>query len=79
MKEFDMNKISNKVRIALLEAKDGSEVVEILKGMGFSISEENAAKLFDEVHVATGELSDDELSGVAGGASGYWWKKYTVC
>ncbi len=50
----------------LKAAGDADAVVAIAKGVGFAISVEEIAKF-------QAELSDEQLDGVAGGASGAGW------
>ena len=50
-------------------AKSAEELLALAKENGIEISEEEAAKFFADLH-KEGELSDDELAGVAGGGCG---------
>ena len=47
-------------------AKSAEELLEMAKAEGIAMTEEQAAKYFAELHTE-GELSDDELTSVAGG------------
>ena len=50
------------------EMKTPEELMALAKENGVELTEESAAAYFDRLHPQTGELSDDELDNVAGGA-----------
>ena len=55
----------------IARAKETGTVEELLalaKENGAELTEEEAKTYFDQLHLKTGELSDDELDNVAGGA-----------
>ena len=49
------------------EAKTAEELLALAKENSIELTEDQARELFDRLHPATGELSDDELDNVAGG------------
>ncbi len=61
------------------EAKSVEELIEIAKDNGITLSREEAEEHFASLH-KNGEIEDDELDSVAGGAchTTYNGKKYTV-
>ena len=58
-------------------AKSAEELLEMAKAENVELTEEEAAKAFAELH-KTGDLSDEELSNVAGGCSPSEPPKYNV-
>ncbi len=64
--------MSGEVVEKLKKTKSVEEVLDIVKGYGAEVTLEQAQELFDQFH-EQGELSDDELTAVAGGeyASAY--------
>lgn len=50
------------------QAKTPEELYEMAKEVGRAMTEESAKEYFDMLHPKTGELGDDELDDVAGGA-----------
>ena len=51
-------------------AKSAEELLEIAKANGVEMTEDEAATYFAQLNPTSGELSDDDLNNVAGGASG---------
>ena len=51
----------------LKEAKSAGDVAAIAKEHGKELTAEQAQEIYDKLKAANGELSDDDLEGVAGG------------
>ena len=49
-------------------AKTAEEIMALAKENGIEMTAEEAQKIFAQLHPQTGELSDDELDNVSGGA-----------
>ncbi len=68
-----MNK--NDIRRALIKSRSPEEAAAILRENGVQISDEDAGKLYDTIHLYysldTTELSDDELNAISGGNRDY--------
>ena len=60
--------INNEIRAKAKAAKTPEELIEIAKENDVEMTEESAKAYFDLLHPKTGEMSDDELDVVAGGA-----------
>jgi len=50
------------------EAKSAEELLALAKENGLDFTEENASAYYAQLHPTSGELSDDELDNVSGGA-----------
>ena len=59
------------------EAKTPEELLALAKENGMELTEAEAKTYFDLLHPQTGELSDDELDNVSGGACGTTY--YEAC
>ena len=62
-------KISKELLEKAKTAKTAEELIEMAKAEKIELTEEEAAKVFAELH-KMGELSDEELDNVAGGCAG---------
>ena len=62
-------KFSNEMIEKAKTAKTAEELLEMAKAENVELTEEQAAKVFEEVNKA-GELSDEELDNVSGGCAG---------
>ena len=51
-------------------AKNAEELLEIAKAAGIEMTEDDAKTYFAQLNPKSGELSDDDLDNVAGGACG---------
>ena len=60
--------LNNEIRAKAKAAKTPEELIEIAKENDVEMTEESAKAYFDLLHPKTGEMSDDELDDVAGGA-----------
>ena len=60
--------LNNEIRAKAKAAKTPEELIEIAKENDVEMTEEGAKAYFDLLHPKTGEISDDELDNVAGGA-----------
>ena len=60
--------LNNEIRAKAKAAKTPEELIEIAKENDVEMTEESAKAYFDLLHPKTGEISDDELDEVAGGA-----------
>ena len=60
--------LNNEIRAKAKAAKTPEELIEIAKENDVEMTEESAKAYFDLLHPKTGEMSDDELDEVAGGA-----------
>ena len=60
--------LNNEIRAKAKAAKTPEELIEIAKENDVEMTEESAKAYFDLLHPKTGEMSDDELDNVAGGA-----------
>ena len=56
-------------------AKTAKELLEMAKAENIELTEEEAAKAFEELN-KNGELSDEELDNVAGGCGDLSWGSY---
>ncbi len=61
------------IKELLKKAKSPEDLIAFANECSLELSPEDAQKLFDALH-AEGELSDDELEGVAGGSIGSFFK-----
>ena len=52
------------------EAKSAEELLELAKANGVEMTADEAATYFAQLNPKSGELSDDDLDGIAGGANG---------
>ena len=61
----------DEIKKNLYEADSPKEIQEILSGLGFESSDEEAARLFEEIQLfhssETEVLSEDELAAISGG------------
>ncbi len=55
-------------------AKCATELLELAKANGVELTENDAAKYFEQLNPKCGELDDDELDNVAGG--GCYYSRY---
>ncbi len=62
-------KINNEFIAKAKQAKSPEELIALAKENGAQITEESAGAYFEQLH-KTGEVTEDELSGVAGGGCG---------
>jgi len=60
--------ISQELIAKAKKAKSAEEIMKLAKDNGIEISEETAKMYFEQICPKTGELSDEELDNVAGGA-----------
>ena len=60
--------LNNEILAKAKAAKTPEELIEIARENDVEMTEEGAKAYFDLLHPKTGEMSDDELDGVAGGA-----------
>ena len=60
--------LNNEIRAKAKAAKTPEELIEIARENDVEMTEESAKAYFDLLHPKTGEMSDDELDNVAGGA-----------
>ena len=60
--------LNNEIRAKAKAAKTPEELIEIASENDVEMTEEGAKAYFDLLHPKTGEISDDELDNVAGGA-----------
>ena len=60
--------LSNELLAKARAAKTPKELLAMAKENNIGLTEEEAKTYFDRLHPRTGELSDDELDNVAGGA-----------
>ena len=60
--------LNNEIRAKAKAAKTPEELIEIARENDVEMTEEGAKAYFDLLHPKTGEISDDELDEVAGGA-----------
>ena len=60
--------LSNELLAKARAAKSPEELLAMAKENGIELTEEEAKAYFDQLHPQVGELSDDELDNVAGGA-----------
>lgn len=68
--------MANEIMEKLKTAKSAEELLEIAKANGKELTAEQAKTLFERLH-SGGELSDDDLDKVAGGAvDEEWWLKF---
>ena len=61
-------KMNNELIAKAKEAKTAEELMALAKESGEEITEESAKAYFDLLNPKTGELSDEELDNVSGGA-----------
>ena len=73
-----MENITEKVIEKAKKAKTCEELIELAKGEGVEISAEEAKYYLELLNPKTGELSDDELDDVSGGACKSRKSKKTV-
>ena len=59
------------------EAKTPEELLALAKENGIEMTAEEAQKIFAQLHSQSGELADDELDNVSGGACGTTY--YEAC
>lgn len=59
-----------KCKEAIIAAKSAEEILALAKKNGIEMTAEKAEELYDRHH-KSGEMSDDELDGVAGGGCGH--------
>ena len=64
--------MANEIMEKLKTAKSAEELLEIAKANGKELTAEQAKTLFERLH-SGGELSDDDLDKVAGGAADEEW------
>ena len=50
------------------ETRTVEELIALFQGNSIKITDAQAKAVFDQLHATAGELSDDDLDGVAGGA-----------
>ena len=62
-------KINNELIAKAKQAKSPEELIALAKENGTELTEESAKAYFDQLH-KTGEVTEDELSGVSGGGCG---------
>ena len=60
--------LNNELLAKAKAAKSPEELLALAKENNVELTEESAKAYFDQLHPQTGELSDDELDNVAGGA-----------
>ena len=60
--------LNNEILAKAKAAKTPEELIEIARENDVEMTEESAKAYVDLLHPKTGEMSDDELDGVAGGA-----------
>ena len=60
--------LNNEILAKAKAAKTPEELIEIARENDVEMTEEGAKAYFDLLHPKTGEMSDDELDNVAGGA-----------
>ena len=60
--------LSNELLAKARAAKSPEELLALAKENNVELTEESAKAYFDQLHPQVGELSDDELDNVAGGA-----------
>ena len=60
--------LNNEILAKAKAAKTPEELIEIARENDVEMTEEGAKAYFDLLHPKTGEISDDELDNVAGGA-----------
>ena len=60
--------LSNELLAKARAAKTPEELLAMAKENNIGLTEEEAKAYFDQLHPQVGELSDDELDNVAGGA-----------
>ena len=60
--------LNNEIRAKAKAAKTPEELIEIASENDVEMTEEGAKAYFDLLHPKTGEISDDELDEVSGGA-----------
>lgn len=63
--------MTNEIMTKLKNAKSVEDILAIAKEDGKELTVEQAQQIFDQLH-GGGELSDDNLENVAGGASENW-------
>ena len=68
-------KFSNEMIEKAKQAKSAEELLEMAKAEHIELTEEQAAKAFEELN-KNGELSDEELDNVAGGCGELSWGSY---
>lgn len=64
----NLENITPELAQKLTAAKSPEELGALLKENGYEVSENEAKLLFDNINAKIGELSDDDLENVSGGA-----------
>ena len=69
--------LSNDLIAKAKQAKTAEELLTLVKESGMEMTEESAKAYFEQLSSKTGELADDELDNVSGGACGTTY--YEAC
>lgn len=62
-----MKQFSEEAMFIAKQAKSAGELFSLAKENGIELTEEEAKAYFSQIHISSGELSEDELDHVAGG------------